>query len=183
MEQRVMSEKAAIAAQVAAGLAVVGIARGAGQTQLQLYEVLAVLLLAETVLSAFWLVLLLYRDRIWRKRVRARDHGNEVLVALLDAAESRADALVDLLIQRGVLNEADSQLLDSTGDEVQRLWRFMRGRFNTTELHVLAVDADIEWENVEGTTLETRMASLIGMAKRTGKLSRLGELARQRRPE
>lgn len=183
MEKDVISEKAAIAAQVAIGVAVVGIARGNGQAQLQLYEVGVLLFLAETALSAFWLVLLLYRERVWRKRIRARDVQIEMLTDLHGSSEKRNDALIDLLIKRGSLNTDDVALMDAAGDEAHRLWRFMRGKFNTSELQVLAVDADIEWENVEGTTVDTRLANLIGSAKRTKKVARLAELAHQRRSE
>jgi hypothetical protein len=182
MEQDVISEKAAIAAQVAVGMAVVSIARGNGQAQLQLYEVGVLLFIAETALSAFWLVLLLHRERVWRRRIRVRDVQIEMLTDLHSSAEKRNDALVDLLIKRGALNADDTVLMDAAGDEAHRLWRFMRGKFNTSELQVLAVDADIEWDNVEGTTVDTRLANLIGSAKRSHKIARLTELAHQRRP-
>lgn len=177
-----ISEKAAIAAQVAVGLAVYGIARGNGQAQLQLYEVGVLLFIAETALSVFWLILLLYRERVWRKRIRVRDVQIEMLTDLHSSAEKRNDALIDLLIKRGALNADDTVLMDAAGDEAHRLWHFMRGKFNTSELQVLAVDADIEWDNVEGTTVDTRLANLIGSAKRSKKIARLTELAHQRRP-
>lgn len=171
-------ERMALFAQLILGAAVVGVV--AAQGGFGLAEVILLLVVAELVLSLLWAVVLYWRERVWRRRYDRKDAEGEFYRSAWLSEQVKNEALVDLLIKRGVLTDGDATVIDAGIDAGVRLFRQMRGNWSLTELRVLAFDAGLDWENVTGDTVDARLVGLITAAKQAGRLERFAELAKQR---
>jgi hypothetical protein len=162
-----------------ASLALSAIAYGAvkQQAQLSVPEFAVLLLIAEAVPGA----VLYWRERVWRKRIAIQSQETEFYKDAWISEQRKSDALVKVLLERGFLAESDVSLIEAVQDEGLRLVRDMRGKFGLSDLRTLAFDVGIEWENVTGDTLDTKLVGLVTAAKRGGKLGRLAEVAERYR--
>ena len=70
----------------------------------------------------------------------------------------------------------------SNNDFRQRLRQLIAGHFNQEELRTLVFDLDLNWDELAGETLSTRIISLIEMVERNGRLPNLLTELRQRHP-
>jgi hypothetical protein len=174
-----MGERLALVAQIALGAAVVGVVTAQGQIAFS--QVIVLLIVAEALLSVGFGSVLYWRERIWRKRLAIKDQEAEFYKNAWLHEQRKSDALVEMLIKRGVIERADADLIEAVQDDGLRLLRTMRDRFGLSDLRTLAFDVSIEWENVTGDTLDTKLVGLITAAKRAGKLGRLAEVAERYR--
>lgn len=89
--------------------------------------------------------------------------------------------LIQLLRDRGVLHEADRELLREKDPGIS-LFNAMKELFDFDELRTLAFQLGMDWHNLEGSTSDAKLIGMIRHCERVGALHKLRQAAQGLRP-